>query len=140
MRSKFLQYQMSQIYLCFLLQKKLKSNFVESIIHMNSFFKHLPEQVLTKKIKRGDFPFSQYLFWDTAVENIDPILNRTYIIERVLSRGTLEDFYYLLQLYTTDEIRSAIKSSRVLDKRTVNFCSHYFKIPLNELHASSYYP
>lgn len=107
---------------------------------MNSFFKYLPEHVLTKKIKRGDFPFSRYLFWDSSVENIDPIRNRNYIIERVLSRGSLEDFYYLLQLYTTDEITTAVRNSKVLDKKTVNFCSHYFKIPLNELYASSYYP
>jgi hypothetical protein len=42
--------------------EKIKSNFVESTINMNSFFKHLPEPLLSKKIKRGDFPFSQYLF------------------------------------------------------------------------------
>lgn len=107
---------------------------------MNSIFKFLPESVLKKKVKKGDFPFSQYLFWDTPVENIDSVKHRNYIIERVLSRGSLEDFYYLLQLYTTDEITIAVKNSRVLDKKTLNFCSHYFKIPLNELHASSYYP
>lgn len=120
--------------------EKIKTNFVESMTNMNSFFKHLPKHVLENKIKRGDFPFSQYLFWDTSVENIDPIQNRNYIIERVLSRGSLEDFYYLIHLYTNDEIRTAIKNSKVLDKKTVNFCSHYFKIPLNKLHASSFYP
>ena len=55
-----------------------------------------------------------------------------------MSRGLLQDFYILLQLYTTEEITIAVKNSRVLDKKTVNFCSHYFKIPLNDLYASSY--
>ena len=106
---------------------------------MTTFFKYLPEDVLKKKIEKGDFPFSQYLFWDTPLEKIDIIKHRNYIIERVLSRGLLQDFYYLLQIYTTEEITIAVKKSRVLDKKTINFSSHYFKIPLNELNASSSY-
>jgi hypothetical protein len=106
---------------------------------MTSFFKYLPESVLTKKVEQGEFPFSQYLFWDTSLEKIDIIKHKNYIVERVLSRGTLKDFYFLLQLYTNEEITIAVKSSKVLDKKTINFCSHYFGIPLNELHASSYY-
>jgi hypothetical protein len=106
---------------------------------MTSFFKYLPESVLTKKINQGEFPFSQYLFWDTPLEKIGIIKHKNYIIERVLSRGTLKDFYFLLQLYTNEEITKAVKTSKVLDKKTINFCSHYFGIPLNELHASSFY-
>lgn len=106
---------------------------------MTSFFKYLSENVLTKKVEEGEFPFSQYLFWDTPLEKIDLIKHKNYIIERVLSRGLLNDFYFLLQLYTTKEIVIAVKNSRVLDKKTINFCSHYFGIPLNELHASSFY-
>ncbi len=106
---------------------------------MTSYFKYLPESVLAKKVEHGEFPFSQYLFWDTPVDKIDLIKHKNYIIERVLSRGLLKDFYFLLQLFTTEEIKKAVKSSRVLDKKTINFCSHYFGIPLNELHASSYY-
>lgn len=106
---------------------------------MAFYFKYLPESVLEKKIGEGEFTFSQYLFWDTPIEKIDIIKHKNYIIERVLSRGALKDFYYLLQLYSTNEIAAAVKNSRVLDKKTVNFCSHYFGIPLNELHASSFY-
>ena len=106
---------------------------------MTSYFKYLPESVLTKKVEQGEFPFSQYLFWDTPLEKIDIIKHKNYIIARVLMRGLLKDFYFLLQLYTTEEITIAVKKSNVLDKKTINFCSHYFGIPLNELHASSYY-
>ncbi len=106
---------------------------------MTSFFKYLPERILSKKISRGSFPFSQNLFWDTPIEKIDIEKHKNYIIERVLSRGLLSDFYFLLQLYTSEEITDAVKKSKVFDKKTVNFCSHYFKIPVNELHASSFY-
>lgn len=106
---------------------------------MAFFFKYLPQTVRSKKIEKGEFPFSQYLFWDTPIEKIDVDKHKNYIIERVLSRGLLHDFYFLLQLYSTEEITTAVKKSRVLDRKTINFCSHYFKIPINELHASSYY-
>jgi len=116
-----------------------KGIFVPKPNKMTSFFKYLPESVLTKKIEKGEFPFSQYLFWDAPPEKIDVTKHKNYIIERVLSRGLLKDFYFLLPLYTTEEITITVKNSKVLDKKTINFCSHYFGIPLNELHASSYY-
>jgi hypothetical protein len=103
------------------------------------FFKYLPENILLKKIDKSSFLFSQYLFWDTPIEKIDIEKHKNYIIERVLSRGLLTDFYFLLQLYTSEEITSAVKKSKTLDKKTLNFCSHFFKIPINELHASSFY-
>ena len=106
---------------------------------MRFFFKFLPEAILSKKLEKGEFPFSQYLFWDTPLEKIDMEKHKNYIIERVLSRGLLQDFYFLLQLYSTIEIITAVKRSRGLDKKTINFCSKLFNIPLNELHASSFY-
>lgn len=106
---------------------------------MNFFFKYLPENILLKKIDKNSFPFSQNLFWDTSIEKIDIQKHKNYIVERVLSRGLLQDFYFLLQLYSLEEIKSAIRKSKTLDKKTINFCSHYFKIPINELHASSFY-
>jgi hypothetical protein len=106
---------------------------------MAFFFKYLPENILSQKIEKGSFPFSQNLFWDTAIEKIDTERHKNYIIERVLSRGLLPDFYFLLQLYLSEEIISAVKKSKVLDKKTVKFCSHYFKIPQNEWHPSSFY-
>lgn len=54
---------------------------------MNKYFKFLPPDVRDKKIKKRDFPFSKYLFWDTEVDNIDTDLYKNYIIERVISRG-----------------------------------------------------
>jgi hypothetical protein len=42
-------------------------------------------------------------------------------------------------MYERSEIVDAVKKSKVLDAKTVNFCSLYFDIPLKELHASSFY-
>jgi hypothetical protein len=84
-------------------------------------------------------PFSPYLFWDTSIDKLDAKQHKQFIIERVMSRGLLLDFYYLLKLYTHDELKEALKQIKGLDKKTINFCSRYFNIPITELHASSYY-
>ena len=106
---------------------------------MNSYFSFIDKTLIDGKLHTGQFPFSQYLFWDTPVEMIDIKLHKKYIIERVPVKGFLSDFYTLLKLYPNDEIVEAIKKSKVLDPKTVNFCCYYFKVPKNELHASSYY-
>jgi nicotinamide mononucleotide adenylyltransferase len=106
---------------------------------MSSFFNYIDTEILDKKLETGIFPFSKYLFWDTPIELIDKEIHKKSIIERVITRGFLEDFYTLVKMYSREEIVEAIKKSRVLDKKTANFCSLYFNIPLNEIHASSYY-
>lgn len=106
---------------------------------MNTYFSFINTEMLEKKLASVKFPFSKYLFWDTSPDMIDIQKHRKYIIERVLSKGFLSDFYLLINIYSNEEIISAIKSSRSLDKKTVNFCSNYFNVPLNELYASPYY-
>ncbi len=106
---------------------------------MSQYFSFINTGLLDKKINSGQFPFSQYLFWDTSLELIDAILHKNYIIERVLSKGFLSDFYLLLKMYSRDEIVAAIKKSKVLDKKTINFCSFYFNVPITDLHASPFY-
>ena len=91
------------------------------------------------KMTMTPFPFSQYLFWDAQVEDIDLQKNKRYVIERVMTRGKMEDLETLLILYSKGEIRAALKESKELDPKTRHFCSWYFEIPENELHASSFY-
>ncbi len=105
----------------------------------NTYFNFIPINQLNEKIAKGEFPFSQYLFWDVAIEKIDLHKNKRYVVERVLTRGLLEDFYTLLQIYSIDEIIEALKKSKELDSKTVHFCSYYFNIPKSEMHVSSFY-
>ncbi|MBS1621810.1 MAG: hypothetical protein JST10_16660 [Bacteroidetes bacterium] len=85
------------------------------------------------------FPFSKNLFWDTDIKNVDLRKHKRYVIERVITRGSKQDFEKLLTLYTRDEISTELKKSKELDPKTRHFCSWYFNIPINELHASSFY-
>ncbi|MBX2896533.1 MAG: hypothetical protein KF763_13890 [Cyclobacteriaceae bacterium] len=86
-----------------------------------------------------EFPFSKNLFWDVAPESIDLTKHKRFVIERVLVRGNLIDFEKLIQIYSKDEIREAIRMSKELDPKTQHFCSWYFEIPAEELYASLFY-
>jgi hypothetical protein len=85
------------------------------------------------------FPFSQYLFWDADINTISLQKNRRYIVERVITRGSIEDFKKLLSIYSKNEIIHELKKVKDLDPKTRHFCSWYFNIPINDLHASSFY-
>jgi hypothetical protein len=85
------------------------------------------------------FHFSQQLFWDHDLADIDLKRNRGYVIERVLTRGLLTDFKVLLQIYTHEELIQGISKAKELDAKTAHFCNWYFNIPLTNLHVSSFY-
>jgi hypothetical protein len=106
---------------------------------MDIYFKFIDTKKLDEKIKTGMFPFSQHLFWDSAIEKIDLKKNQRYVIERIVTRGFIEDFYMMLKIYSSDEIKTALCKSKELDPKTVNFCSQYFNIPKSSMHVSSFY-
>ncbi len=106
---------------------------------MNNYFKLIETDALDTLLLKGTFPFSKYLFWDTEVENIDLAKNSRYVIERVLTRGQLRDFYLLTRIYNNDQIKAALIKSRELDAKTINFCSLYFNIPKNEMHVAPFH-
>ena len=106
---------------------------------MNSYLKYIDTASLDERIKTERFPFSQNLFWDYPLENIDLKTHQRYVIERVLTRGFTNDFYMLQKIYSLTEIQTALRKSKELDPKTAHFCSWYFNIPRHELHVSSFY-
>ena len=72
------------------------------------------------------------LFWDTDINKLDYEKHARHIIERVLVRGTLNDWFEIKNYYGTDRIKSEVLKIRFLDKITLNFCSKYFQTPKQE--------
>lgn len=73
--------------------------------------------------------FTKNLFWDVNAADLDVQDNRRFIIERVLTRGMMRDWWTLIKLYDWDTIKTEIVQIRYLDKVTLNFCSVFFHIP-----------
>ncbi len=76
--------------------------------------------------------FSPHLFWDIAIETLDLDQHAAYIIDRVLSLGTMEDFNRLKYYYGPEKIKDTVKGARYLDDKVLHFCSLYFNIPLSD--------
>ncbi|MGI6478100.1 MAG: DUF6922 domain-containing protein [Salinivirgaceae bacterium] len=72
---------------------------------------------------------SKTLFWDTDINKLDYEKHSRLIIERVLMRGTLNDWFEIKKYYGLERIKNETLKIRYLDKVTLNFCSKYFKIP-----------
>ena len=75
---------------------------------------------------------SKTLFWDVDIASIDPEKHASYVIERVLSLGTMDDFKLLKLHYGKSKIKQTAQMLRYMDERVLHFCSAYFGIPITE--------
>ena len=71
---------------------------------------------------------SKVLFWDTEFNNLDYEKHARQIIERVLTRGMLSDWFEVKKYYGVERIKTEALNIRYLDKVTLNFCSTYFEL------------
>jgi len=81
-------------------------------------------------IEKGILGLSKSLFWDVDPQTIDPKKHAAYIIERVVTLGTMEDFLIIKEYYGKEKIKQTVKNLRYLNERDLNFCSVYFNIPI----------
>ncbi|MDZ7611953.1 MAG: hypothetical protein U5L10_04280 [Candidatus Moranbacteria bacterium] len=70
------------------------------------------------------------LFWDA--DNLDPLENKRFIIERVLDLGDVEDFNWIMSFYKEKEIRTALLKSKRISQKSANFWKIYFNINSKE--------
>lgn len=75
------------------------------------------------------FNFSKNLFWDVDETALNPQEHARFIIERVLTRGRMADWWTLISLYDWETIKREVVQIRYLDNLTLNFCSTFFHIP-----------
>lgn len=71
------------------------------------------------------------LFWDVDFKKLDYAKNADFIIERVLSFGDEGDYRILKKIYGLKKIKKAAVKADYPDKKTTNFWSVIFEIPLN---------
>lgn len=72
---------------------------------------------------------SKYLFWDSDYKNIDWDKRARYVIEKVVSLGTIEDWNQIKTYYGLGKIKEEMLQVRSLDPKTLNFLSHILDIP-----------
>jgi hypothetical protein len=72
------------------------------------------------------------LFWDTDIQNIDVQKHKAAVIERIMTRGHLDEFRGLMQFYGKDVVKNTMLNARWIDKVTLAFCSTIFDTPETE--------
>lgn len=72
---------------------------------------------------------SKKYFWDIDIDTLDVDKHKKFIIARLLERGNWPDFKSLIDYYGFESVRDILLSQRYMDKKSLRFCSFYFKIP-----------
>jgi len=78
------------------------------------------------------YDFSQHLFWDVNLSDIDINKNAEYIIKKVVIYGFYSDWQLIMRLYGMKTISNCAKKIRELDLKTAHFISIIADTPLNE--------
>ena len=65
--------------------------------------------------------FSEHLFWDVVREEVDMEAHASFIVQRVLEYGTMQDWCLLRDYYGVDHIVALCKTMRTLDPVCLSF-------------------
>ncbi len=82
---------------------------------------------MQKKLKQLD----RALFWDINFKDLDYKKNRDFIIKRVLSFGDEKDYQIVKKIYNFETIKRIAVKLDYPNKKTINFWSLIFDIPIN---------
>ena len=85
------------------------------------------------QIGNTEIRLREHLFWDIPHDFIDPEKSKRLIIERVTTRGTMDEFRQVLNFYGQKEFLQTIKQIGYLDNKTVNYLVKIFGIRKEEL-------
>ena len=76
----------------------------------------------------NEIRFRKSLFWDLPENSLDLKKNKRLILERVFSRGNLNEFQTINRHYSMDEIRKTVVKIGSLDKKTLYFISNIYQL------------
>jgi len=72
------------------------------------------------------------LLWDADLNDIDVYKHKTWIVSRVLTRGSLEDIRAILKFYTDEELKEAVLKSKTLTEKAMHFIAQYLNLNLKD--------
>lgn len=89
-------------------------------------------------LKDTNIELPDCLFWDADINSIDMEKHAAYIVEKVVSMGSWENFKTILSYYSKERVLKVLLSLRYLDAKTLAFCAAYFDTPLNKFRCYNY--
>lgn len=83
---------------------------------------------LSIRIEKYGMTLPNHIFWDIDLRTLDYKKNARFIIQRVIQKGSLEDWVSIKSYYGLEFIKNEILLIRDFDQKTLNFFSVYFGI------------
>lgn len=80
------------------------------------------------------------LFWDVNPAKLDAGRHAKQIIQRVVERGTLEEWRMTRRYYGDDKMRSVVTSVRSLSPRDVALCCVAFELTPQDFRCCTSHP
>ena len=68
------------------------------------------------------------LFWDVNQAELNTHTSKLLIMERVLTRGNLDEFKQLIRFYSIQELTQTVLKIGYMDGRTLNFIAEYLNL------------
>jgi hypothetical protein len=75
---------------------------------------------------------SKQAFWDVNMDNIDYKKHARYVIEKVIDRGSFEDFIALRKYYGDNKIKKEIVNVNWIGDKEIYFCCAIFGLELKD--------
>lgn len=71
---------------------------------------------------------SKQAFWDVDMDKIDYEKRARFVIEKIVDRGSLDDFIQLRKFYGDQKIREEIVNAKWLGYKEIYFCCAIFNL------------
>jgi hypothetical protein len=108
----------------------IKINFVFLYLKFNELAKMIFDDWKEKNIKS----ISKSLLWEYDLARFDWYNMQTVVVQRVIERGWIEDFYAVIAMYGgIDKVREIIKSIPILSEKDINFVCTVFNLKKEDL-------
>lgn len=79
-----------------------------------------------------DAKINPTLLWEYNIEKIDFVAMRNLIVQRLVERGWLDDWYAMLNLYCIVGVKKALLELPYLNAKDLNFVSKQFDLRLTD--------
>lgn len=87
-----------------------------------------------------EYSFRQSLLWEYDLKNFNWEQMKPTVVQRVVERGRIEDFQFILVKYGLNQVIQTIKQIPCLHKKDINFVCTVFHLEKQELQCCTTTP
>lgn len=87
--------------------------------------------------QHGEAKIRESLLWEYDLSRFDWQAMRDVVVQRVVERGRVDDFYAMLNMYGVEGVRESIKEIPVMNAKDMSFVCSVFDIEKKELKCYS---